>query len=67
MTEQEIKDRYTKVCICRSISKGTIKNTIKEGALTLNDIKRKTGAGSGNCKGTRCQLKILDILKEVTK
>ncbi len=64
MTEQEIKDRYVKVCICKSISKGTIKNAIKEGATTLSEIKRKTRAGSGSCRGSRCQDKILALIEE---
>lgn len=67
MTEEEIKDRYKKVCICKSISKGTIKNAIKEGATNIQEVKRKTGATTGNCKGVRCTPVINSILKEVSE
>ena len=64
MTEEEIKDNMKKVCICKSISKGTIKNAIKEGATTVEEVKRKTGATTGNCKGTRCTGPINDIIND---
>lgn len=64
MTEEEIKDRYKKVCICRSISKGTIKNAVKEGAKSVQEVRRKTGATTGSCKGERCTSVINDIIKE---
>ncbi len=64
MTEEEIKDKYKKVCICRSISKGTIKNAIKEGAKSVQEVRRKTGATSGSCKGERCTSVINDIIRE---
>ncbi|MBN2618915.1 MAG: (2Fe-2S)-binding protein [Spirochaetales bacterium] len=63
MTEEEIKERYQKVCICRSISKGTIIDIVKNGAKTLEDVRRKSGATTGSCKGDRCKAKILDILR----
>lgn len=65
MTEEEIKDRYKKVCICRSISKGTIKNAVKEGAKSVQEVRRKTGATTGSCKGDRCTASINNIIKEV--
>ena len=64
MTEEEIKNRMKKVCICRSISKGTIINAVSEGAKTVNEVRRKTGATSGQCKGSRCTSVINDIIKE---
>ena len=63
MDNDIIKDKYTKVCICRSISRNTIKEAIRGGARSLGDITRKTGAITGNCKGTRCSDKIRDLLK----
>lgn len=65
MTEEEIKQRYKKVCLCRSISKGTIQDAIRNGATTLDEVKRRTGATKGNCKGTRCKDVISEIIKEV--
>ena len=37
----------------------------KEGAVTVNKIKYKTGAGSGACKGLRCTPKIEALIKEL--
>ncbi len=64
MTEQEMKDKYTKVCICRSISRATIKGAIKDGAKSVQEVKRATGATSGACKGTRCIHVIEELIKE---
>ncbi|MDF2945125.1 MAG: (2Fe-2S)-binding protein, partial [Herbinix sp.] len=35
---QEILDKLTKVCICKGISKATIKNAIKNGAKTVLEV-----------------------------
>lgn len=61
----EIMDKMTKVCICKSISRLTIKNTIRNGAKTLEEVQKATGAGSGSCKGRRCTPKILQLLEEM--
>lgn len=61
---QDILDKYTKVCICKAISKSTMKKTIKEGANTLEKVQKATTAGSGSCGGKRCTPKILKLLEE---
>lgn len=61
---QDILDKYTKVCICKAISKSTMKKTIKEGANTLEKVQKATTAGSGSCAGKRCTPKILKLLEE---
>lgn len=61
---QEIIDKYTKVCICKAISKSTMKKLIKEGADTLEKVQKATSAGSGSCGGRRCTPKILSLLEE---
>ena len=60
--EDMIKDNLTKICLCRGITKATIKKCIKEGSTTLEDIKKNTGAMNGGCRGSRCKEKIIDIL-----
>jgi len=60
----EIMDRLTKVCLCKSIPRSTIKKAIKNGARTLENIQKATGAGPGGCKGNRCTPKIEEILKQ---
>ena len=59
----EIKDRITKVCICKAIPRATIKKAISNGAKTLQEVQKATGAGSGPCGGKRCSVKILELLK----
>ena len=61
---QDVMDKYTKVCICRAISKSTMKKLIENGADTLEKIQKATGAGSGNCGGRRCTPKINELLEE---
>lgn len=62
--EQMVKDKYTKVCICKSINRATMKKVIKDGATTLHKVRYKTGAGSGPCQGRRCTPRIEALLDE---
>jgi NAD(P)H-nitrite reductase large subunit len=61
---EEILDKLTKVCLCKAISRATIKKAIKNGAHTLADVQKATGAGSGGCGGRRCTPKIEALLEE---
>lgn len=61
----EILDKLTKVCICKGISRATIKNAIVNGAKTIEEVKKSTGAGSGSCGGKRCTPKIEQLLEEL--
>ena len=60
----EIMDKLTKVCICKAIPRSTIRKAIRNGARTLEEVQKITGAGSGGCNGTRCNPKIEEILKQ---
>lgn len=62
--EALVKDKYTKICICKSINKATMKKVIKEGATSVSAVRYKTGAGSGACKGRRCTPRIESLLKD---
>lgn len=64
---QDIMDKLTKVCICKAISRAKIKEAIKNGASTLEEVQRATGAGSGGCGGKRCTPKILELLYDLNK
>ena len=55
-------DKITKVCLCKAITRTTIKKAITDGADTLEKVQKATGAGSGSCKGRKCTPKILDLL-----
>ncbi len=60
----ELMDKLTKVCICKGIPRSTMKNAIKNGAKTLVEVQKATGAGSGPCGGRRCTPKIMQLLEE---
>lgn len=64
---QEIMDKMTKVCICKGIPRSTIKNAIRNGARTLAEVQKATGAGSGSCGGKRCTPKILELLEAMSE
>ena len=57
--------RYGKiVCMCNNVSEGEIVDSIRRplGARTVKGVKRRTGAGFGNCHGSYCNEKIIQIL-----
>lgn len=60
----EILDKITKVCLCKGIPRATIKKAISNGAKTLAEVQKSTGAGSGPCGGKRCTPKIQQLLSE---
>lgn len=59
----DIMDKLTKVCVCKGISRKTIKDAVKNGADSFDKVKEKTGAGSGCCNASRCKYKIEEIIK----
>lgn len=63
--DEQIKDKLTKVCICKAISRKTIKEAIQNGAHTLEAVQKATGAGSGGCQGNRCTPKIEELLESM--
>lgn len=63
----EILDKMTKVCICKGIPRSTIKKVIREGATSIQEVQKATGAGSGPCGGRRCTPKILGLLEDLSE
>lgn len=64
MNEEIIKDKLTKTCTCKQITKHVIKEAIQKGAKDLDAIKETTGAMTGCCKGSRCKQSIVKMLEE---
>ena len=62
--EDEIKQNLKVVCSCKAIKYGTIKQAILNGCKTLEDVKRKTKAGTG-CKNL-CPDKIQEMIDELS-
>ena len=61
---EELLDKLTKVCLCKGISRASIKKAIAQGADSLEKVQKATGAGSGPCGGRRCTPKMLDLLQK---
>ncbi|SUY48386.1 NAD(P)H-nitrite reductase [Clostridium putrefaciens] len=61
---EEIMDKLTKVCLCKAIPRSKIKEAIKSGATTVEEVQKATGAGSGGCSGRRCTPKIEVLLEK---
>lgn len=62
--EEAIKDRLTKTCTCKVVSRATIKEAIANGADTIEKIKVATGAMTGSCKGRKCKERIEELLEK---
>lgn len=58
------------VCYCSNVTKGQIVAALEQGAKTISDVRKATGACTvGKCKemsprGTCCSPIILDIIRE---
>mgnify|MGYP004443389559 CR=1 FL=1 len=61
----KVDKRYGKIiCMCNNVTEGEIVDSIRRplGARTVKGVKRRTGAGYGNCQGAYCTDKIINIL-----
>lgn len=52
------------VCRCEEITVGEIKQAIKEGAIDVNGVKRRTRAGMGLCQGRSCEKLVQAIIRQ---
>lgn len=52
------------ICRCEEITKGEIREAIRNGMTTLNGVKRVTRAGMGLCQGQTCQQLVSRILAQ---
>jgi NAD(P)H-nitrite reductase large subunit len=57
-------DKLTKVCICKGISRASIKTAIKNGASTVEEVTKTTGSSTGSCGGNRCKPKIQELIEK---
>jgi bacterioferritin-associated ferredoxin len=62
---EAVMDKLTKVCLCKSISRATIKKAIADGADTVAKVNKAVGSGSGPCRGQRCGPKIQAIIEQM--
>ena len=52
------------VCRCRGVSEGEVREAIRRGAVSVDGVKRRTGAGMGRCQGGFCLERVLALLAE---
>jgi len=52
------------ICRCEEITKGEIKEAIRNGMQTVSGIKRITRAGMGLCQGQTCQRLVTQIIAQ---
>lgn len=57
-----MKDEDIIICRCEEITKGEILQAIRDGATTVDGIKRMTRAGKGLCQGRTCCTLVEGIL-----
>ncbi|MGL4362539.1 MAG: (2Fe-2S)-binding protein [Cellulosilyticaceae bacterium] len=60
---QEIKDKLEKICICRGTTTATVKDAIRGGITTYDELVKATGVTTGGCKGSRCKNKVQTLLE----
>lgn len=54
------------ICRCEEVDAKELRNAIRAGARTVNDVKRRTRAGMGICQGVYCLEQIAVLLAEET-
>ena len=59
-------DDNTIICRCEEVTLGEIKQAIKDGARTVDGVKRLTRAGKGLCQGRTCRSLVESIIARET-
>ncbi|HBN09435.1 MAG TPA: (2Fe-2S)-binding protein [Cyanobacteria bacterium UBA8530] len=54
------------ICRCEDLTEEEIRQEIRQGARTLDELKRLTRTGMGPCQGKTCRPMIMRILAEET-
>lgn len=54
------------VCRCEEITAGEIREAIRQGAVDVTGVKRRTRAGMGLCQGRTCEALVQQILRQET-
>ncbi len=64
MVKDNEKDVY--ICRCEEVTKRELEKAIKNGAATMDELKRMTTAGMGLCQGRSCSRNVMHLLAEKT-
>ena len=54
------------ICRCKEVTKAEIIEAIRDGATTIDGVKRRTKAGMGLCQGKTCERLVAKIISEET-
>jgi NAD(P)H-nitrite reductase large subunit len=54
------------ICRCEEVTQQEIEEAIREGARTVNEVKRRTRAGMGLCQGKTCRRLVERMVAEWT-
>lgn len=54
------------ICRCEEVSRREIEDALRNGAESLNEVKRWTRAGMGLCQGKICSKNVSRIISERT-
>ena len=54
------------ICRCEDITEEEIISLIREGFITIDEIKRFSRAGMGHCQGRTCQRLIAQLISKET-
>ncbi|MFC1861628.1 NAD(P)/FAD-dependent oxidoreductase [Chloroflexota bacterium] len=52
------------VCRCETVTEAEIRQAVRAGATTLDDVKFRTHAGMGRCQGGFCTSRVLNIMAQ---
>lgn len=50
------------LCRCGGVTEGEVRDAIRRGAVTLDGVKRRVGAGLGRCQGSFCTDRVMELL-----
>jgi NAD(P)H-nitrite reductase large subunit len=52
------------ICRCETVTRAAVEAAIAAGAMTVNDVKRRTRCGMGLCQGVYCVPQVAALLAE---
>ena len=61
---RENADHGEIVCHCEGVTKAEILEAIRRGAVSVDGVKRRVGAGMGRCQGSRCARAVMELLSK---
>ncbi|MBO7669159.1 MAG: (2Fe-2S)-binding protein, partial [Oscillospiraceae bacterium] len=52
------------LCHCEDVTRAEVLEAIRRGAVSVDGVKRRVGAGMGRCQGSRCARAVMELLAE---